>query len=210
MCDRGAFEDVHRACDGTGVGETQQVVFGKRGLDVHGHVVKKAPVKKGGQHVRTASVGVELDGKSQVPHAADEGRKVGMQGGFAAGDDEALQEPGAPFKEGEDVVLGVGLAEVGLVGALDDELRVVAVGTTEIAPAGEHCGCDLSGVVDEVGLDQTAECHALWPLALAQLMIWLTPVMTLDGSLGSGMSVGTAMTPYFCASSWLSMASTTL
>ena len=133
-----------------------------------------------------------------------------MEGRLASGDHKAVKHAPASLEIGEDLLLSVCLPEVCLVGSLDDELGIVAVGTAEIASTCEHSGCNITGKVDEVCLLEAAEDHALCPLAAAQLIIWLTPEITDVVSYGSGTSEGTLMTPYFCASSWFSMASTTL
>ena len=91
------------------------------------------------------AVGVELDEIAQLLDGADQLRKLRFQGGFAAGDTDAVQHPPPFFQEGEDVILRNHRFFI----RTENQTSVLAEGTAEIAAAKKDCRGSIAGIIQQ-------------------------------------------------------------
>lgn len=120
-------------------------VTGQRGFDVHGYKVEVSVFDKLPQNIGAGAVGIEFDFVTKGADAEDELRKVGMKGGFAAGDNEGVKLPSARGEFLKNCFLRDGLRKLPGV----DEGGIVAPRAAPVAALGKDDGGELSGIIAE-------------------------------------------------------------
>jgi hypothetical protein len=101
-----------------------------------------------------AAVGVQLHRKAFSLDATQESREVFLERGFPSGDDDSIQKAlTLPDKIKKAVLIQEGFSRV------IHQVRIVAVGATEIATRDETHTAHFAGKVNERGFLQTADNH---------------------------------------------------
>jgi len=119
----------------------------ERRLDVEGHVVHEPVSEQGAKDGGTGPVRVELDAEAKLLHLPEEEGEVAVEGRFAPGDDEPVEEP-RPLGQGCDHHVQ-GKAGEAVRQPRQDELSVVAERAAEVAAHRPHHRAHLPRVVEE-------------------------------------------------------------
>ena len=115
-------------------------------LDVHRHAVDQPLLHEGDEPIREGAVRVELDLIAQRADLPQEVRHIGVQKRLAARDGDAVEQALTLFQEGKNRLHpAVGRAQR----LRNDQRRVVAEGTAEVAPAGENRAGNAAGIVQQ-------------------------------------------------------------
>lgn len=127
-------------------GAGEEVIFFLGCFDVHGDVVDEGSIEEFGEELWIAAVGVEFYFELELAEFLAEFEEIGLDGGFAAGDDDGIEELMPFFEEFQSVVAVEAFLSLSNE---RDEFSVVAIGASEITALGKKDGGYLPGIVAE-------------------------------------------------------------
>lgn len=98
------------------------------------------------QNVWAAPIGVQFQGEAEIFNLSAKIREIGLQGGFAAGNDDAIQKSSPLIQK---IINRCPAEMIGAVFRPPDQIRVMAVRTVEVATRAKDDGAYLARKIDQ-------------------------------------------------------------